>query len=207
MDHIEIELKFHISDFDDLRGRFLDLGALCIRRQTLEINARYDTGDNRLLERHCLLRLRKDVGATLTFKSPPPTAGTRFKRFRELEVGVSDFDTMEAILNALGYRRRQTYEKWRETWQAEGVTLCLDTMPFGRFLEIEGEPDAIMLMVRDLGLQWDRRILYSYLGIFEVLREKEELPFRDVTFDNFKAVSIPFERHCHRFETGGTDGR
>lgn len=203
MEHLEIELKFHISDFDDLRGRFRGLGATRIRRQTFELNARYDTEDNRLLAHRCLLRLRKDVGATLTFKSPPPRAGSRFKRFRELEVSVSDFDTMDAILNALGYFRRQTYEKWRETWQLNQTLLCMDTMPFGRFLEIEGSPGAIMQMVDDLDLQWERRILSSYLGIFEVLRDMENLPFRDVTFDNFNTVSAPFGPYRHRFEAGG----
>jgi adenylate cyclase, class 2 len=206
MEHLEIELKFHVSGFDGLRSRFLDLGATCTRQSTFEHNARYETEDGSLLKSNRLLRLRKDAGTTLTFKSPPPKAGTRFKRFRELEVSVNDFGTMDAILNALGYYRCQIYEKWREIWQLGDTTLCMDTMPFGRFLEIEGTPDAITQRIHDLGLQWERRILSSYLGIFEVLREMEGLEFTDVTFDNFKAVSIPFDRHRHRFQAGDTAG-
>jgi adenylate cyclase class 2 len=206
MDHLETELKFYISDFGILRRRLLDLGAACISQRTFEHNARYDTKDGRLLKHRCMLRLRKDRVTTLTFKSPPGEADNRFKRFRELEVSVNPFDTMDAILNGLGYFRCQTYEKWRETWQMGDAILCLDTMPFGRFLEIEGSPGPILQVIHDLGLQWKHRILFSYLGIFDVLRELEAFPFTDLTFDNFKSVSIPFGRYCQRFEAGDTDG-
>jgi adenylate cyclase class 2 len=203
MEHLEIELKFVIPDLSGLRGRLQDLGAACIGERTFEHNIRYETEDGRLLENDCLLRLRKDQGTTLTFKSPPPTTDARFKIHRELEVGVSDFDTMDAILNALGCVRCQIYEKWRETWQLSDATLCMDTMPFGRFLEIEGSPDTIMRIVHALGLSWERRILSSYLGMFEILREKAGLPFSDVTFDNFNTVDIRFDRYARLFEAGG----
>ena len=206
MDHLEIELKFYLSAFTALRGRLLDLGAECIGRRTFEHNVRFDNAEGRLLKNHCLLRLRKDRDTTLTFKSPPAEADTRFKIFRELEVSVDDFDAMDAILSALGFCCCQTYEKWRETWQLNEAILCMDTLPFGRFLEIEGLPGPIMQIIHDLGLKWKHRILSSYLEIFSVLRDREGLPFTDVTFDNFKTVSIAFDRHCRRFEAGDKDG-
>lgn len=202
MEHLEIELKFCIPDLRTLRERLVGLGAACTGRRTFEHNLCYETEDNRLIKNNCLLRLRKNQITTLTFKSPPPEADTRFKIFRELEVNIDDFDTMDAILGALGFFRRQVYEKWREIWTMRQATLCLDTMPFGSFLEIEGAPDAIMGIIRDLGLRWEHRILASYLGLFAVLREKEGLPFTDVTFDNFKTVGIPFDRYRHLFEAG-----
>ncbi|MCB2147405.1 MAG: class IV adenylate cyclase [Deltaproteobacteria bacterium] len=207
MEHLEIELKFYISNFSALRRRLQELGAACICQRTFEHNARYETEDGRLLKNKCLLRLRKDQGTSLTFKSPPPAVGTRFKVYRELEVSVNDFDTMDAILNALGYFCCQVYEKWRETWQLKDTTLCMDTLPFAGFLEIEGSPEPIMQIIRDLGLRWEHRILASYLGIFEALRKKENLPFSDVTFDNFKSVSIPFNRYAHLFEADDPGGR
>ncbi|WP_372683602.1 class IV adenylate cyclase [Desulfosarcina sp.] len=195
-------MKFMILNLSGLRGRLLGLGAVRIGERTFEQNMRYDTEDGRLLKNNCLLRLRKDRGTTLTFKSPPPATDARFKIHRELEVSVSDFETMDAILNALGYVRCQIYEKWRETWQLNDATLCMDTMPFGRFLEIEGSPDTIMPIVHALGLSWERRILSSYLGIFEILREKEGLNFGDVTFDNFNTVNVRFDRYARLFEAG-----
>lgn len=203
MDHLEIEIKYFIPDLDRLRQRLRHLGAARIGRRGFEYNARYETEDDRLLKSRSVLRLRKDRATTLTFKSPPPEIDTRFKTYRELEVGVDDFDTMEAVLTALGFRRRQIYEKWREVWRLNATILCLDDLPFGSFLEIEGAPDAIMQRVGDLGLDWDRRILTSYLGLFAVLRQKEGLTFTDITFDNFKSVAIRFEPYRHLFEAGG----
>lgn len=206
MEHLEIELKFFISNFGDLRERLMNLGAVCSGQRVFEHNVRYETEDNRLLNNKCLLRLRKDRGTTLTFKSPPPETDPRFKIYRELEVRLNDFDTMDTILQALGFLRRQVYEKWRETWQFNDTTVCMDTMPFGCFLEIEGSPDPIMRMVNDLGLGWERRIRSNYLGMFAALKKKEGWTFSDVTFDNFKAVSISFDRYRHLFESGPAGG-
>lgn len=200
MEHLEIELKFYISTFDRLRERLMDLGATCSGQRAFEYNVSYETTDSRLLKNKCLLRLRKYQGTTLTFKSPPPKVDARFKIFRELEVRLDDFDTMDAILNALGFFRRQVYEKWRESWQLDDTTVCMDSMPFGNFIEIEGPPDPIMRMVHVLGLHWKRRIRANYLGMFEVLRKKEGLVFSDVTFDNFKTVGISFDHYRHLFE-------
>jgi len=205
MKHLEIELKFYVSDFDSLRAGLTNLGAVLTGQPALEYNVRYETEDNRLLKNKCLLRLRKDRQTTLTFKSPPPEKDDRFKVYRELEVSISDFETMDAILNALGFFRRQVYEKRRETWQLNHALLCLDAMPFGSFLEIEGRPDTITRGIRDLGLAWEHRILANYLGMFETLKKKEGWTFSDVTFDNFADVHFSFERYRHLFEAGSDD--
>jgi len=202
MEHLEIELKFFVSDFGPLRERLRQLGAVRTGERSFEHNVRYETEDERLLKNRCLLRLRKDRRTTLTFKSPPPEADHRFKVYRELEVSLSDFDTMNKILDALGFHRRQVYEKWRETWQLDEAVLCLDTMPYGSFLEIEALPDDILQMVRDLGLVWEQRIRTNYLGMFATLQEKEGWAFTDITFDNFADVGVSFEGYRHLFESG-----
>ena len=202
MDHLEIELKFFVSDFSPIRQRLLELGADCIAPKALEFNIRYETADDGLIKNQRLLRLRKDRETTLTFKAPPSKEDTRFKTYRELEVKVDDFDTLDQILRALGFQRRQVYEKWRETWRLDEAVLCMDTMPFGRFLEIEGSPETITTMVRQLGLSWNRRILDNYLGMFQRLQGEENLAFTDLTFDNFNQVAIDFNRYLHLFEVG-----
>jgi hypothetical protein len=40
MEHLEIELKFFISDFDPVRTRLMDLGETCISQRTFEHNVR-----------------------------------------------------------------------------------------------------------------------------------------------------------------------
>jgi adenylate cyclase class 2 len=190
MEHLEIEVKFYLSDMDAIRDRILELGAVS-RGRFFETNLRFDDADNGLLQKKSLLRLRRDTKTILTFKSEPPFKDNQFKILRELEVEVSDFDTMKDILESLGFREEQVYEKWRETLNLNHVSLCLDTMPYGNFLEIEGEKEAIKQLASRIGLQWNKRILLNYLAIFDVIRKKSNLPFYDVTFSNF--INIKFD--------------
>ena len=132
--------------------------------------------------------MRRDQKVTLTFKQVPSEINTQFKVMKELEVEVGDFDTMHHILKALGFHHEQTYEKWRETLVLNRTYFCLDSLPFGQFLEIEGSEKDIQNYGGKLDFSWDQRILLNYLQIFEILQKKLMLNFSDVTFDNFKNV-------------------
>jgi len=190
MEHLEIEVKFYLSDMDAIRDRILELGAVSTGR-VFETNLRFDDADNHLIEKKSLLRLRRDTKTTLTFKSEPPFKNDQFKILKELEVEVSDFTTMKHILESLGFREEQVYEKWRETFRLNSTNLCLDTMPYGDFLEIEGQKEDIKELAYRIGLKWQKRILLNYLAIFDVIKQRSNLPFYDVTFSNF--INIRFD--------------
>jgi adenylate cyclase class 2 len=190
MENLEIEVKFYLSDMDRIRDRIIELGAVSMGR-IFETNIRFDDADNRLIQKKSLLRLRQDKKSILTFKSEPPFKDDQFKILRELEVEVSDFNTMKHILESLGFREEQVYEKWRETFILNRTYLCLDTMPYGNFLEIEGQKEDIKKLASQIGLKWKKRILINYLAIFDVIKQKSNLPFYDVTFSNF--INIRFD--------------
>ncbi|MGD9082985.1 MAG: class IV adenylate cyclase [Desulfobacterales bacterium] len=199
MEHLEIEVKFYLSDMDSIRDRILALGAVS-RGRVFETNIRFEDADNRLIEKKSLLRLRRDRKITLTFKDEPAFKDHQFKILRELEVEVSDFTTMKHILESLGFREEQVYEKWRETFMLNSTNLCLDTMPYGDFLEIEGQKEDIKELAYRIGLKWQKRILLNYLAIFEVIRQKSNLPFYDVTFSNFINIRFDFARYLDLLE-------
>ena len=190
MENLEIEVKFYLSDMDHIRDRIIELGAVS-RGRVFETNIRFDDADNHLIEKKSLLRLRRDTKTILTFKSEPPFKNDQFKILNELEVEVSDFTTMKHILESLGFREEQVYEKWRETFRLNSTNLCLDTMPYGDFLEIEGQKEDIKQLAYRIGLKWQKRILFNYLAIFDVIKQKLNLPFYDVTFSNF--INIRFD--------------
>ena len=103
--------------------------------------------------RRRVLRLRRrGERAILTFKEREPSPSA-IKRQREDETEVSDADALAAILEALGYRPTLVYEKWRTTWHLGGVEVVLDELPFGLFLEIEGEESQILEAERLLNLE------------------------------------------------------
>ncbi|MBW2662868.1 MAG: class IV adenylate cyclase [Deltaproteobacteria bacterium] len=190
MENLEIEVKFYLSDMDRIRDRIIEIGAVS-RGRVFETNIRFDDSDNSLIQKKSLLRLRQDTKTILTFKSEPPVKDDQFKILRELEVEVSDFTTMKNILESLGFREEQVYEKWRETFILNSANLCLDTMPYGNFLEIEGQKEDIKELVSQIGFKWKKRILLNYLAIFDVIKQKSNLPFYDVTFSNF--INIRFD--------------
>jgi adenylate cyclase, class 2 len=198
MDILEIEVKFFLTDPTTVRKKILQLGAQNLGR-FFEVNFRFEDKEKNLIKKNALLRLRKDNRATLTYKSEPEIDDVDFKIFRELEVEVSDFDVMESILTSLGFCSEQVYEKWRETFVLQNIHFCLDTMPFGNFLEIEGNKENIRDMAGKLSLEWENRILFNYLKIFDVLKTRLNLTFSDVTFENFKDLSLDFSKYLSFF--------
>jgi adenylate cyclase class 2 len=189
MRSLEIEIKFYIADIDSIREKIRAVGAEWQSRG-FESNIRFDDETMRLTREKKLLRLRQDSRCRLTVKTPSDDSDTGFKIFRELEVTVSDSETMIAILAELGYFPRQVYEKERETYRFKQTELCLDMLPFGVFLEIEGEKGDIRTAAEVLGLNWENRITANYLSLFSVLRKQLNLRFEDVTFENFRNSKI-----------------
>ena len=200
-DNLEIEVKFHLKDETDMQRRLLELGAVQ-GPKVFESNTRFDDNQAALQNKGCLLRLRRDRTNRLTFKRKPANADREVKVFHEFEVEIGDFDTMAAILDAIGFHPVQIYEKWRQTFSLDGAEICIDTMPYGVFLEIESSKQRIMDIAAELDLSWHKRILANYLSIFEIIRKDARLPFSDVTFDNFASHPTAIETYLPILEVG-----
>jgi len=190
-ERLEIEVKFLVDDLEAMRQRLDDAGAELIHKRTHEYNIRYDNGWGGLQLQGKLLRLRQDRVAKITYKGQPQTEADSEARVREeLEIEVQDFETMDGILRRIGFEPVQVYEKYRETYAlGEELEIVLDELPYGNFVELEGEETAIRQAAETLGLDWEERILENYLALMERLKAAKSLPFSDLTFDNFAAVS------------------
>ena len=201
MDNLEIEVKFYLEDIEAMRERLIQSGADSNGRN-FERNICLDNEDDGLFLSDSLLRLRKDDRATLTYKAIPDAGDPEFKVLKELEVEVSDFETMLNILCALGFHQSQSYEKYRETFTIGDAKLCLDQMPFGNFLEIEGGKDEIRNLAQQIGMQWSRRIIGNYRFLFDIIKQRLLLSFSDITFENFSTVKLDIETFLPVFEAG-----
>jgi len=202
---LEQEAKFILTDPGACRDTIISLGGVS-RGRVFETNICYDDRKRRLAASQSILRLRRDKIVRLTFKSP--LAGepdTQVKTMHELETTVTDFDTMDQILTAIGFAPAQIYEKWRETFTLDGAELCLDTMPFGNFLEIESSPAQVKSLSAALGFRWEKRVLANYLAIFALIRKKEGFDFTDITFAHFKPLAIDLEQYAPLLEAGSCD--
>ena len=134
----ERELKFRVEDLSELRARLLDLAAERTSKSQAEDNWVFDRGDE-LRESGCLLRLRLDGHGTLvTFKGPAQFEGA-VKVRSEYETRVDDPEAMRSVLEQLGYRAVNRYQKMREEWHVGGILVALDNTPMGDFVEFEGD--------------------------------------------------------------------
>jgi len=185
----ELEVKFYLSKRMEMEAKLNALGQLSAPR-VHEINLRLDTAKLSLLASGKLLRLRRDSRARVTYKGPgSEEGGVRLRQ--ELEFTVSDFDTARALFEALGYQVYMMYEKYRTTYQLGNVEVALDEMPTGDFLEIEGpDSESIRNAAQQLELNWEARILDSYTVLFARTRAQMGFDFRDLSFENFKGISI-----------------
>ncbi|HEX9010287.1 MAG TPA: class IV adenylate cyclase [Holophagaceae bacterium] len=113
------------------------------------------------------LRLRRYAGrARLTWKGPKvPDALLKIRP--ELETGVEDGAALEGILRALGFVPVMAMEKVRSVWSREELEACLDETPFGCYLELEGDPQAIRSAMESLGLSPDRAEPRSYPELYQ----------------------------------------
>lgn len=198
MDHLEIEVKFYLKDLPAMRRQIVALGA-DDRGRSFETNVRFEDAAGGLIRKKQLLRLRKDRKTTLTFKAESGDPGSEFKIHRELEVEVADFQAMKHILAAMGFHPEQTYEKWRETFVLDRTVICLDSMPYGNFIEIEGQKTKIRDTARRLGLKWEDRILLNYLAMFDIIKRRAHLDFKDVTFEHFTVAPIDIQAYLSVF--------
>ena len=139
---IEIEKKYRITakQREAVRARLPEIGA---KREgdEFEVNTLY-TGEAIELGQ-AVLRLRRiDERAVLTYKERVGTR-TDIKEQLELETGVDNPAAIEFILEVLGYYPALVYEKRRETWRLGKTEIVVDELPFGLFMEIEGEEQSI----------------------------------------------------------------
>ena len=149
---IETEKKFRLTkrQRDAVLRRLPEIGAT-LQGEEFEENTLY-MGEA-LRNGACVLRLRRVEGrATLTFKKRIPSSA-EIKHQLEDETGIADPEAMDSILSALGFTPALVYEKRRQTWVLGKAEIVVDVLPFGLFMEIEGNVNAIKSVERKLGLK------------------------------------------------------
>lgn len=186
----EIEAKFYVRNLDGIITRLQLLRAYLIQPRVLETNLRFDLPDGSLRSSGRVLRLRRDTEARLTYKSASRNNNGVLER-AEVELTVEDFQKANEFLEALGYRQVILYEKYRTTYEIEGVQIMLDELPYGNFVEIEGESlEQIQVIAAKLELDWGTAIGMSYTALFETVSKALHLPFRDLSFQNFEGIHV-----------------
>ena len=202
----EIEAKFYVRDLDGIIARLHKLEALLIQPRVLETNIRFDLPDASLRSEGRVLRLRRDTEARFTYKGASTNEQGVLSR-TEIEFTVGDFEKAKEFMEALGYQKLLYYDKYRTTYSLDSTSLLvnfrqppiglqsclimLDELPYGNFVEIEGESSEMIRATADqLNLNWDTVIGTSYTALFERARKTLRFVFRDLSFENFAGMEV-----------------
>lgn len=186
----EIEAKFYVTNLNNIETRLLQMKARLIQARTRELNLRFDTSARTLTQQGCVLRLRLDNEARLTYKGSGKKENGIASR-EEIEFVVQDFKLAQQFLESLGYEKIVSYEKLRTIYELGRTHIMLDKMPYGSFVEIEGKSEkAIRTTAEKIGLHFDAAVATSYLGLFKHVCTAKKLKFADLTFKNFKGMRV-----------------
>lgn len=186
---IEKEIKLKIDL--DIAKNILNNPLFKIEKATFQKTIRRDTEDLRYEKSGILLRTREeDKDKVVTLKKKLKTDGGIFER-EEYESNVGDVSVLNEIFEELGFTKSWIMEKFRIQGTYNGLTLCLDEVCFGIFLEIEGEESEIVGVLNDFSLDFDERITVSYWELWEEYKKKKGFDdsLKDILFGD-KEISL-----------------
>jgi predicted adenylyl cyclase CyaB len=162
---VECELKFRVKGPRNLTRLRAEL-----RKRGARLEGKYDEENYRFdgpgrSTRQTTLRLRVLNGGphgVLTAKGPAKFVGA-VKVREETETEVKDAHATLDLLTELGFGVAFTYKKHRAMWTLDGVvTVTLDTLDCGWFVELEGPLEVLPQQARSLGLDPAEALKDSY---------------------------------------------
>jgi len=180
---MEIEVKVAVESLPMVAEKARRLGFEEVEPRHFEANTLYDFPGRPLSVAGCLLRVRECRGtALLTFKGRL-VQHERYKIRPEKETVCQSAESLRGILEGIGLRPFFRYEKFRTEFRAPSNTLlCLDEMPFGPYLELEGEPEGIEAVASALSIDPESYIRRSYADLYGEHCRKLGMPFGDILF-------------------------
>jgi adenylate cyclase class 2 len=179
---LEREVKLRFDSPEQARNAILAAGATPLRCRRFQEDCLLDTDDEMLRRRRCVLRIRTESGKSLmTYKGPVQPSELRLRPEHETIIG--DGEVMLRVFEELGLHVWFRYEKYREEYAAEDVTIAIDETPIGTYVEIEGAERGILTWTEAIGRSPADFVLDSYRGLFIKHRDEFGFPGTDMVFD------------------------
>lgn len=177
---VEREVKLLFPTANAARAAVLALGAAPVHARRLQDDSLYDTPDEMLRHKGCVVRLRTErwSGApettTLTVKGPVQPGAMKVRE--EHETRVEKADAVKQAFDLLGLRPWFRYQKYREEFAVTGAVIAIDETPVGTYVELEGDEQAIHALTAALGRSPADFIVDSYYRLF--MKHRHEFGLR-----------------------------
>ncbi len=183
----EIEAKSRVADPDGFRELLKSKDFKLISSGTNENNYYTDPAGAFITDRVCL-RLRRKDNETV-FKLKPKRKQERdVAVIDEIEFKVDDLHKMDQTLKGLGYLKAVAFEKNRETYERDGLKVCLDSVEgLGCFAELEVMSDDEEKAINKINstsqeLSLNEREQHNYR---DLLLLKDNLEWKDRIYKKF----------------------
>lgn len=192
----EIEAKFLVQDFVDLREKLISLGGTLKQARCLMRRRIFDYPDLRLDANAAWVRVR-DEGNRVVMSYKQRRSET-LGGMVEYETLVGDFEATCSIFEKIGLTEKAYQENYRETWDFMGCEIALDEWPWiPPTVEIESDSEEVVQQASlALGFNWGRAIFDSVDGVYQRYYEvtRREASTVRLTFDEKPALFVERER-------------
>jgi adenylate cyclase class 2 len=137
---IEVEVKAQVNEFESIREKLDEMGALKIKIERQE-DTYFNAPHRDFAETDEALRIRKipdgeNAQIFITYKGSKIDSTSKTRQ--EFEVGVGDAEITAHIFESLGFRVVQTVVKDREIYHLKDFVITLDSVHnVGTYMEIE----------------------------------------------------------------------
>jgi adenylate cyclase, class 2 len=177
---IEVEVKAHVTDFEDVKEKLTEIGAEKIGTEH-QMDVYFNAPHRDFAQTDEALRIREipENGGKriiLTYKGAKLDGVSKTRK--EIEVDVSDSEKMASILGNIGFRAAANVEKDRVIYLFNDSLISLDQVKkVGSFVEIEKEAkededfknavDEIFETYKKLGIEegFERRSYLELMGV------------------------------------------
>lgn len=159
---IEQEYKFQINKekyFDVLE--FLKTNNFYYDGYCFERTIRLDTISEDYSKQGIFFRAKSGFNNTFGFKSKN-ISKNECNQYNECEIEISSQERLITILKELNIFPIRTLEKYRMRWIKNSIIVTIDELPYGLFVEIEGELSQITIIAELMGFKKEQSIRKTY---------------------------------------------
>lgn len=146
----EFEAKYYFVDPSRVRSVLGRTGAILTQPETLYRRAVFEPGADGSMNGDYARVRDEGIRVTMSVKRHAKE-GEGMAENGELCLMIDSFETGRQLLWAVGMQEKAYQETKRETWELEGVEICIDTWPgLDPYVEIEASSEAEVLRIAKL---------------------------------------------------------
>lgn len=177
---IEVKIELTPEEFNNLVGDFSDFH---LERTFGYFKEDFSNIKDGIFPRiKCVEGEKKEIIFTVKRKTKE---NAQFFEREEMEIKIKEGENVEnlrGMLKSLGFSKEIIFEKKRKNVFKDDIAISFDKLPFGFFVEFEGEPETVDRYLNEFNLSKRPRIIIAYLGLWEDYRKAHGIAEENCVF-------------------------